>query len=132
MNFAEKLLKLREETGKTQAEVSEAFGVTKRTYQNYESGRMYPKNSQIYRRIAEFYGVPVNSLMSEEDMFFADAEEKYGLRGRFQAQKILEDAEALFAGGELIAEDREEFRRHMMRLFDEAKDQNKVRRKLGQ
>lgn len=43
--------------------------------------------------------VDVNYLLTENEEFITEATEKYGSRGAAQAQEILEQAKALFAGG---------------------------------
>lgn len=42
----------------------------------------------IFQKLAEFYGVTADFLINEKDQFVADAMDKYGYRGRIQAQRI--------------------------------------------
>ena len=127
MNFGEKLRQLRDGRGMTQVETARKLQVSLRAYQNYESGKIYPKNSVIYQRIAALFGVLVDSLMDEKDLFLAEAQEKYGSRGREQARRIVEATEALYAGGALTEEDEEAFYQHMSSIFIKAKVRNAER-----
>ena len=43
MTFGEKLHKLRDSQKLTQTQMAELLGVSLRTYQYYEAGRMYPR-----------------------------------------------------------------------------------------
>ena len=57
MQFGEKLRLLRSRKGWSQSKAAEAIGVSLRTFQNYESCRMYPKQTAVYGRIAELFHV---------------------------------------------------------------------------
>ena len=60
----------------------------------------------------------MNYLLSEDDAFIADVEDKYGRRGARQAQELLAEVTGLFAGGEMADEDMREwltlFRKHIL------------------
>ncbi len=125
MNFGEKLKFIRDERGLTQIQMAKALGVSIRAYQNYESGQLYPKDTSVYQKISALFDVSVDYLISEKDMFLIDAHDKYGYRGRIQAQRILEATDALYAGGSLSEEDEEAFYQHLMQIFNRAKERNK-------
>ena len=61
--IADRLIKLR--GSRTQAEVSQAIGVTPSAYSMYENGERIPRD-EIKKRIAEYYKRTVNTI------FFAD------------------------------------------------------------
>lgn len=127
MTFAEKLKKLRDMRQLTQAQMSELLGVSLRTYQYYESGRMYPKDAAVYQRIATQFNVTADNMLSDQDLFIIEAQSKYGSRGHDQATRILEATEALYAGGTLSEEDEQAFYRQMTRIFDRVKQRNAQR-----
>lgn len=127
MVFAQKLRVMREERGLTQRQISDALQISFRAYQGYESGK-YPKDQRTLQRIASYFEVSIDSLLSDEDNFVVDMQTKYGSRAAQQAQGILAAAEALYAGGKLTDEDEEAFRAHMMRIFERAKETNRARR----
>ena len=125
--FGEKLRYLREQKGLTQKQMAEVLGISLRSYVSYENRTSYPKDSMVYQRLAEFYGVTTDFLINEKDQFVADALDKYGYRGRIQAQRILNATEALCAGGSLSEDDEEAFYRHMSKIFDRVKNLNRQR-----
>lgn len=127
MNFADKLKKLRDMRQLTQTQMADMLGVSLRTYQYYEAGRMYPKDSTVYQRIATQFNVTVDNLLNEQDLFIIEAQVKYGSRGRDQAAQIVEATEALYAGGTLSEEDEQAFYRQMTRIFDKVKQRNAQR-----
>ena len=125
--FKDKIRYLREQKDLTQRQLAEVLGVSLRSYVSYENGTSYPKDSTIYQKLAEFYGVTTDFLINERDQFVADALDKYGYRGRIQAQRILNATEALCAGGSLSEEDEEAFYRHMAKIFERVKSLNRQR-----
>ena len=124
MTFGEKLHKLRDSQKLTQTQMAELLGVSLRTYQYYEAGRMYPEDSTVYQRIASRFNVTVDNLLNDQDLFIIEAQLKYGARGREQAAQIIEATEALYAGGTLSEEDEKAFYRQMTRIFDKVKQRN--------
>ena len=59
--------------------------------------------------------------MSEEESFITEAAEQFGSRGAKQAQQILEQAAAMFAGGELSDEDKTAFMDEIQMLYLDSK-----------
>jgi transcriptional regulator with XRE-family HTH domain len=106
MKFGEKVREQRSKAGLLQADVAKAIGVTKRTLANYEGGVSYPQDRSVYIKLADFFEVDVNYFLTENEEFLTAAAEGYGKRGQAQAEVILEQAAALFAGGELSETDK--------------------------
>ena len=125
MKFGEKVREQRGKTGLLQADVAEAIGVTKRTLANYEGGISYPQDRSIYIKLAKFFNVDVNYFLTEDEEFITAAAESYGLKGQAQAKLILEQAAALFAGGELSDNDQRAFLHSMQDLYLESKEMAK-------
>jgi transcriptional regulator with XRE-family HTH domain len=121
MKFGEKIREQRNKAGLLQADLAEAIGVTKRTIINYEGGMSYPQDRSVYIKLAEFFGVDVNYFFTEDEEFLTLAAESYGKRGQDQAKMILEQAAALFAGGELSDNDQRAFLHNMQDLYLESK-----------
>ena len=121
MKFGEKLREQRNKRRLLQNELAAEIGVSKRTLINYEKGVSYPKNRDIYYKLADFFKVDVNYFLTEDEEFLVEAAEKYGNRGRAQAQSVLEQAAALFAGGELSEEDEIAFIHEIQGLFLDSK-----------
>ncbi len=125
MLFGEKLKALRLEKGYTQEQLASIVDVTKRTMINYEQGRCYPKQTEILARLAQVLEVSVDYLMSDEDRYIQDAQEKGGLRAAQDVQSLLTNARAMFAGGELSEEDKDKVMRKLNELYWDAKESNR-------
>lgn len=65
MDFAGRLLKLRNERGCTQPDVANATGLSLRGYQNYERGLREPK-LKVLIALADFYGISLDELVCRE------------------------------------------------------------------
>ena len=121
MNFGEKVKVLRKERKLSQQELAEAAGVSVRTLQNYEAGVSYPRQRSIYGRLSEALGCDQNYLMTENEEFITEAAAEYGTRGARQAQAIIEQTAAMFAGGELSDEDQIAFLNEIQALYLDSK-----------
>lgn len=53
MKFCDKVKKERREKGLTQQQFADMLGVSLRTITNYEKGESYPKQREIYGKMAE-------------------------------------------------------------------------------
>ena len=67
MKFGEKLRALRLQNHLTQGALAERLGVSLRTLQNYETCKIYPKQTEIYARIAALFGVSTDYLLNTTD-----------------------------------------------------------------
>lgn len=125
MKFGEKIRALRAEKRVSQEEAARAAGISRRAYGSYEQDGVYPRNREIYARLAELFGCDVNYLLTEDEDFVARAGEKYGSAGRRQAEALVREATALFAGGELADEDKDEMLRAIQEAYWIAKEKNR-------
>lgn len=66
LTLGAKLKKLREDIDKTQKEVADIVGVTPAAIGHYERGYNMP-NNDVLKRLADLYGVPFISLLSDAD-----------------------------------------------------------------
>ena len=121
MRFGDKLKEQRKKAGLSQEELAKEIGNTMRTMRNYEKGKSYPKDRNIYFKLADFFNVDVNYFLTENEEFLTAAA-SYGKKGQVQAQAILEQAAVLFAGGDLSESDRDGFMRDMQKLFLQSKE----------
>ena len=121
MKFGEKVKEQRQKAGLSQDNVAVAVGITKRTLRNYESGKSHPQDRAIYFKLAEYFNVDVNYFLTENEEFLTLAAESYGKKGQTQASLILEQAAALFAGGDLSEADQIAFLHDMQALFLKSK-----------
>ena len=128
MKFGDKVRELRKEKGLSQAELARAVGVSARSVAAYESGASYPRYRETYETLAAALGTEANYLRTEDEAsaegedFLTNVGERYGSRGRRQAQAILEDAGRLFAGGDLSEEDKLAFVTELQQLFLDSKE----------
>lgn len=125
MLFGDRLRKMREDAGMTQAELGQLVGVSERVLGYYESNDRFPKKPETLKKISEVFHVSIDSLVGRDGAFVQNAGEQYGYTGGRQAKDVLHDVQALFAGGELPEEDRDEFFRLVAEMYFDAKQKNK-------
>ena len=121
MKFGQKVQEQRKKAGFLQQELADKLGITKRTLANYEGGNSYPQNRSLYTKLADVFNVDINYFLTEDEEFLTHAAEIYGKKGQTQAQIILDQAAALFAGGELSEKDEIAFLHDMQAIFLESK-----------
>jgi len=122
MKFGEKLRMSREKAGLSQQALATAIGLTSRTIMSYEHGTSHPKDRKVYFKLAEFFDVDVNYFLTEDEEFLSTVAKHYGKRGLDQANVILDQTAALFAGGELSEEDQAAFASAMQAIFLDSKN----------
>lgn len=116
MKFSDKIKTLRSHANMTQQELATKLNVTLRTIANYESGVSYPKRREVYSELADILNVNTNYLLTEDEEFIISASEQYGKNGAKQAKLLVSELMALFSGGSLNDEDKDE----MMRSLQDA------------
>ena len=121
MKFGEKLRHQRKKRNLHQEEVAKAVGISVRTMVNYESGVSYPNSRSVYHKLANLFEVDVNYFLTEDEEFITVAAERFGKRGMEQAQSILAQTAALFAGGELSEADQIAFIHDIQGIFLDSK-----------
>lgn len=125
MTFGEKVKKLRKEKGMNQTQLAQAVGVSLRTIRGWEIEGRYPKQHAIYQKLADVLNCDLTYLMTEDEAFITQASEQFGRRGAMQALQILEEVNALFAGGELSDEDMTAFMDEVQTLYLDSKKRAK-------
>lgn len=125
MKFAEKLKKLRSEKGLTQQDVATAAGITKRTYASYETDGRYPRDREVYGKLAAVLGCETNYLMTEDEEFISTVAEQYGSRGKKQAEELVNELAGMFAGGELSDDDMDGVMIALQKAYFKCKEDNK-------
>jgi len=130
MKFGEKLRKQRKKQAVSLESLSEVIGVTRWTISNYERGLSHPKDRSVYFKLADFFDVDVNYFLTEDEEFLTEAADKYGKRGRAQAESLVEQTSAMFAGGELSDEDQIAFLTEIQELYLDSK--RRAKEKNGQ
>ena len=125
MTFGEKIKTLRKEKGLNQTQLAQAVGVSLRTIRGWEIEGRYPKQHAIYQKLADVLNCDITYLMTEDEAFITQASEQFGSRGTMQALQILEQVNALFAGGELSDEDKTAFMDEVQTLYLDSKKRAK-------
>ena len=124
MKFGEKLRQLRTKQKMTQAQLAEKAGVSLRTVVSYERGSCYPKNREMYKKLADILGANEAYLRNEDEEFIAEAAARGGANGKRQAQALVSEVGALFAGGELSERDKDAVMKALQQAYWDAKADN--------
>ncbi len=125
MTFGEKLRTYRLKKNMTQQELAKAVGLGLNTISNYEKGKTYPQNREVYAKLAQVLGIDADFLHNEHDDFIAQAQHDYGYRGKVGAQKLVSELSSLFSGGEMAPEDMDELMLALQEAYIDAKKRNK-------
>lgn len=124
MTFGEKFKIEREKKGMTQQEVADALGINRRMITRYENGISFPRTKDAYRKIAAFFDVDVNYLLTDDEEFVVEVSEQYGSRGMKQAQELIDGMSGLFAGGTLSEQDKDAVMKALQDIYWESKARN--------
>jgi len=124
MTFGEKFKAEREKRGLTQQEVADDLKLNRRMITRYENGLSFPRYKESYKKIADYFEVDVNYLMTEDEEFVVKAAEQYGSRGFQQAQDIIDGMAGLFAGGTLSEQDKDAVMKALQDIYWESKARN--------
>lgn len=124
MELKDKLSRLRKIAGLTQIELGKKAGVTTRAIQNYESGSRIPR-LDVLSKLAYALEVDVDDLVSDNEHFIIKAKEKYGSKGKVDAEELIQNANALFAGGDISEEDKANVMEALQEAYWKAKIMNK-------
>ena len=131
MTFSDKIKRAREVAKLTQQELADIIGVSKRTIASYESQGAVPRRSTL-AKLASALKVSVKYLSDDEctdpladieqDDYVAEARALYGEKGARDMEGLLAANTALFAGGELSQEQKDQFFEAVMKAYIAAKD----------
>ena len=124
MAFAEKLKAARTQAGLSQVKLAAELNVTNRTIISYESGQSLPSSDKL-SAIAKYFGVTIESLISETEEFVAAAYEQGGRKGAKEAQALVDEISGLFAGGSLSEDDKDAVMRAIQNAYWKAKEESK-------
>ena len=123
-DFPRVLTHLRKEAGISQKKAAESLGISQALLSHYEKG-IRECGLIFLVRAADFYGVSVDYLLTENDEFVLQAGEQYGSKGKRDARELMDEVSGLFAGGDLADEDLDEMMRGIQEAYWIAKEKNK-------
>ncbi|MDD4291027.1 MAG: helix-turn-helix transcriptional regulator [Clostridia bacterium] len=131
MTFSDKVKTARAELGFSQSGLGKAAGVSLRTILSYERGDKFPRQSTMLN-LAKALKVSVKYLSDDncenpmedigKDGFIEDARSRYGSKGAKDVNTLLQDNAALFAGGELSQDQKDEFFEAIMKAYIASKE----------
>jgi len=124
MTFGEKVKSRRTRLGLSRRELAELVGIHQNMILRYEKDAAFPRTREACRRLAEALEVDLNYLLTEDSEFVAAAAERYGSRGRRQAQELIDDMAGLFAGGTLSEQDKDAVMKALQEIYWESKARN--------
>ena len=117
MKFGEKLKALRLQNHLTQSALAEQLGVSLRTLQNYETCKIYPKQTEIYARISELFGVSTDYLLNAKPI-----DSPSPIFTTQQADELVAKVGSLFSGGALSDSDKDKVFATITELYWQAKN----------
>ena len=130
MKFGEKLRIARIALNMSQTELAQKAGITERSIYSYEQTGKLPRSTTI-KQLAQALNVPVTYLMDEdetdkskngnEELFLVNAKNQFGSKGAREAQAVISQTSALFAGGELDDKAKDIFFQSLMEVYLESK-----------
>ncbi|MBP5362680.1 MAG: helix-turn-helix transcriptional regulator [Ruminococcus sp.] len=122
MTFGEKLKQIRIGSRLTQEQMADIVGVERKTIARYETGDTIPRLNKVYEKLSEYFGSTTDFWKNDSpEDFQQTAAIAYGADGKIQAQKLIEDAAGLFAGGALSDEDKEAVFNALQKVYWEIK-----------
>ncbi|MGL5256097.1 MAG: helix-turn-helix domain-containing protein [Proteocatella sp.] len=125
MSFGEKLRKLRKNSKITQGELASKLNITTRTLINYESGKCYPKQTEIYASIASMFDVSVDYLISDSESDLPHTY-KIGACPLKQAQTLVSELTTLFEHGNLCESDKDAIMKAISSSYWETKNLSNI------
>lgn len=136
--FSEKVKDARCSLGLSRSQLSELIGVSVRSIASYEDGIKLPRQLTLIK-LAKALQVSVTFLSDdscmdpmkdiEKDVYIEEARERYGSKGVMDVEHLLSANEALFAGGELSQDQKDQFFDAIMTAYVTCKEE--ARRKFG-
>lgn len=134
MTFSDKIKRAREMVQLTQQELAKEVGVSQRTIASYESGGARARKSTT-EKLACALKVSVKYLSDdtctdplqdiEKDEYVNQARELYGAKGARDMTELLRDNAALFAGGILSQEQKDDFFQAVMTAYVTCREEAK-------
>ena len=135
-SFAEKVFDARTELGFSQSQLGERVGVSLRSILAYEKGEKTPRPSTVLK-LARVFNVSVKFLTDEncenpleeieKDGYIEEARERYGAKGARDLDTLIRENCALFAGGELTADEKEVFFEALTKAYIASKEEARIK-----
>jgi transcriptional regulator with XRE-family HTH domain len=124
MAFAEKFKDLRTRAGISQQRLAVDLDLAIRTVGKYENGHVLP-SAELLMKISKYFGVSIDSLLTEQEEHIANAYEKGGAKGAREVSELIEEFSGMFASGRLSEDDKDAAMRALLEAYWIAKDETK-------
>ena len=134
--FGDKVREARVSLGMSQIQLAKEIGVTSRSIQCYEKNEKMPRQATM-AKLAKALKVSVRFLSDddcddpvaeiEKDNYMEEARARYGSKGVRDAEQLLAENAALFAGGELSEEQKDAFFQAVMTAYVKCKEEAKTK-----
>ena len=121
MTFGDKFKQERSRLGLTQQETADGLQINRRMITRYETWISFPRSRDAYKKIASFFGVDVNYLLSEDQELTVVTTEQYGSRGMKQAKELIDGLASLFAGDTLSEQDKHTVMKALQDVYRESR-----------
>ncbi len=126
MDFGEKLKRLRIEKGLLQRDLADVLHVSLRTIKNYELGHSYPKDEEVFNRLAEFFEMDVNYFLFREIDPMEDFNEgEDDFTSYFQGESILYLVSDFFSNPRIEPRDKDNLMQRMQEIYWLEKSKNR-------
>ncbi|MCQ2465877.1 MAG: helix-turn-helix domain-containing protein [Oscillospiraceae bacterium] len=132
--FAEKIRESRSFLDMSQEELAQKIEVSRRSVVAYEKGEKVPRE-RVVIKLAQVLGVSVKYLKDENcddpkedielDYRISEISDRYGSKGVKDAEKLLDQNLAFFAGGEVPIEEKTAFFEAVMNAYVKCREQSK-------
>lgn len=129
--FTEKVKEHRGQLGLSQQELANKAGIGVRTLTYYEQGKRSPQAAQLYK-LASALGVSTEYLKNDEiddpsyglDRmdYVEELRQKEGHRESLDLEKMLQENQALFAGGTISEQAKDAYFQAVMRAYIDCKE----------
>jgi len=120
--IAERLKKLRENSGLNQTQAAEKLGLSRVNYNRYENGEREPDNATL-SRLADFFDVTTDDLLGRDKQDKVSEPQKPK-----DLEKFLDNQEIMFDGVPLTEGDKAKIRKSIGIIFGDAREKNKKAR----
>ncbi len=128
MTFAEKFKEERIKRELTQQQVADSLGLTRKMITLYEKGASFPRTRNAYKKIADFFGIDINYLLTEDGNSAAPMTEECCMYGKEQAQELVDGISGLFVGGILSERDKDTVMRTLQDIYWDSKSEHAAKR----
>lgn len=117
MTFGEKFKAEREKRNMTQQAVADGLGLNRRMITRYEHNVSFPRSRKAYKKIADFFEIDVNYLLTEDREYTPWSEGEHNSHGMVQAQRLVDKIADLFSNGSLSDMEKETVMKSLQDIY---------------